>query len=335
MRVLVVRLSSMGDVVHSLGPVQALQRNRPDLELTWVVQRPWAPLLEDLGLDVVPHDRGRGLAAFRRTARALRERRFDLAADLQGNWKAAVVARLSGAPRRLGVAGPWRRERWSALLLNERVGAGLGKDPLGRHPARQALEVLRVLAPGLEEEPPRLPARPEERAAEREEVRAAGVDPARPFAVFVATDPRDNRAWRPHALAAAARAWPVPVLCLLGPAESHLQLPPGIPTLRHPAGAVRRLLALGGLVEAVAGEIIGPDQGATHVLAATGARVRMLFGPQDPLATAPASVRVEGHSQPPACVPCRSRRCWHHDGPVCMDIAPEPGAWEHPDDGRP
>jgi ADP-heptose:LPS heptosyltransferase len=83
---------------------------------------------------------------------------------------------------------------------------------------------------------------------------------------------------------------------------------------------LRELIAVGRLVAAAAGRVLGPDQGATHVLAACGAETSVLFGPQDPERTAPPGARILLRSDGPDCVPCRSRRCRHPDGPVCMDF---------------
>jgi ADP-heptose:LPS heptosyltransferase len=91
-----------------------------------------------------------------------------------------------------------------------------------------------------------------------------------------------------------------------------------VASLTHARGQLRDLVALGALVARAGGRVLGPDQGATHVLAATGARTLVLFGPQDPERTAPPGAGVLLRQDGPACVPCRRRRCHHPQGPVCM-----------------
>ena len=73
-RVLLVRLSSMGDVVHALGAAESLSRARPDLELHFAVQRSFAPLLERLDYlsSVLEHQRRPALSGLLRTARKVR-----------------------------------------------------------------------------------------------------------------------------------------------------------------------------------------------------------------------------------------------------------------------
>ena len=88
------------------------------------------------------------------------------------------------------------------------------------------------------------------------------------------------KALRPEIIDRVTAASPMPVLHLFGPDES------GLPAshdhvLRHGAGEPRRLLALGAILRRCGGEALAPDQGAAHVLAATGARCRVVFGAQD------------------------------------------------------
>jgi len=315
--VLLVRLSAMGDVVQSLGAVTALHRARPEWRLVFVTQEPFVPLLEGLpGLaDVVPFARSGGLRAFWRLRRALRAHHADVAVDLQGNWKSALVARCAGAGDVRGIAGPWRQEPASRLLLRRTVA---GSGPA--HPARMAFDLVASLAPEAMFALPRLQARADEVAAERRSLQALGIDAARPFGVVVGSDPRDPRGLRLPRVAELVATPEWPWLWLAGPAEQEVAAPPGVQALRHERGEVRRLLALGALVAQAGGLVVGPDQGASHVLAATGARCRVLFGSQDPGRTAPPAAQAFVHPDGPSCRPCRTHRCHLAGGPVCMDF---------------
>lgn len=316
-RVLLVRLSAMGDVVHSLGAVEALARARPDLELHFVLQRPFAPLLE--GLDhlssVIPHQRRPAIAGLARTGKGLRRMGFDVALDLQGNWKSALVCRLSGARRRVGAAGAQRREPASRLLLTEE--ASVDGAP---HPASIAHAVIRELAPEAAELPSRLVATEEEVAREAAAVRAVGVDPSAPFRVVVCSGDSDPRAWPVPAMEREVRGDGPPALWVAGPAERGAALPDDARVVQHGPGELRRLVGLGHLLVRAGGIALGPDRGATHVLSACGADTRVMFGPQDPARTAPRGGSVWVKRDGPSCVPCRERRCTHPEGPVCMDF---------------
>jgi ADP-heptose:LPS heptosyltransferase len=318
---LLVRLSAMGDLVQTLGAVRALRRCRPGWLPTLATQAEFVPLVERIdGLQVVPFDRRGGLGAVIRLRRALRERAFDVALDLQGNWKSATVAWVSGARERIGAAAAWRQEPASRVLLRRVV-----EVPGANHPALVAWTLVRELvgeAPFLR---PRLDADAAEVASEERAVRALGIEPKAPFRVVVVSDPRDPRALRPSFVAREVATGRMPAIALMGPAESALPEVAGLPTLRHAAGELRRLIALGAIVARSGGDVVGPDQGPVHVLSAAGATCRVLFGPQDPRRTAPPSAAPLVSAVGPPCRPCSSRRCTHASGPVCMDFASAEG----------
>ncbi len=315
--VLLVRLSAMGDVVQALGAVEALHRTRPDWRLTFVTQPVSAPLLRGVpGIGrVVEFARHAGLRGLRDLRRDLRADDYDLALDLQGNWKSALVARLASAREVIGMGGAWRQEPWSRLLLHRAIA---GVDAVEPHPAHAAWLLVRALVAEAPFLPPRLVATEAEILAERRALQDVGIQAERPFVVIVVTDPADPRALRPPAIVAAVQAAGLPALCVAGPAEAALAIDYGVPVLRHGRGEVRRLIALGTLVAAVGGRVLGPDQGASHVLAAAGAPTRVVFGAQDPRRTAPPAATVVVHREPPSCSPCRRRSCAHRDGVVCM-----------------
>lgn len=320
--VLFVRLSAMGDLVQSLGAVAELHRVRPEWRLSFVTQSAWAGLLTGFpGIGrVVTFDRRAGLGEVWRLRGALRSERYDVAIDLQGNWKSAAIAWLSGARRRVGMAAPFRQEPASRVLLTETIAS----DAAVAHPARCAWELVRRLAPQAVFAVPRLAATDGEVADESAAVAALGIDPSRPFRVVVLTDPGDPRSLLPSIVAAETRASSHPVLHLYGPAESHLEPVAGVPVLRHGKDP-RRLIALGTLVARAGGDVLGPDQGATHVLAAAGARCLVWFGAQDARRTAPPASTALVHPQSPSCSPCRRERCNHPQGRVCMDFRASEG----------
>lgn len=134
-RILIVRLSAIGDIVFASPIVAALRRAYPRAHIAWLVQPECAALLDHHpGLDetiVCPmgHWRrlwrerhlvelARGIGTLRAT---LRERRFDLALDLQGLAKSGLLARLSGAPRRIGL-GSREGSQWLMTRVIPRGG---------------------------------------------------------------------------------------------------------------------------------------------------------------------------------------------------------------------
>src|SRR5271156_3421344 len=98
-RFLVVRLTALGDILHTVPAVAALRAAHPKARIDWVVERKWAPVLEGSPAlnEVIPFDRGSLLGAIRCVQR-LRSAQYTCAIDFQGLYKSAVLAMLSNAP---------------------------------------------------------------------------------------------------------------------------------------------------------------------------------------------------------------------------------------------
>ena len=141
-RVLIVRLSAVGDCVQTLPLACAVRDHFPEAEVTWVVERPAAPLVALCPavdrLVVLP----RGFALRPRAVwwlrGVLRRLRPDITLDPQGLTKSGLVAWLSGARRRIGLARPASREI-NPWLQTERVA------PEAQHRVRRYLALLRPL----------------------------------------------------------------------------------------------------------------------------------------------------------------------------------------------
>ena len=130
-RILLVRFSHLGDVVCALPLYHALRSAFPGARLAWATQAEFAPLIEPLpGLErVIRLDRRGGLRAVRRLRQSMRAFNPDLSVDAQGNYKSAVAALLSGAPRRVGSHPRDWREVSARHLATER--APLADGPHG------------------------------------------------------------------------------------------------------------------------------------------------------------------------------------------------------------
>lgn len=284
MRILLIRTSALGDVVHCLPVLTALRRRFPDARLGWVVEEAMAPVLEghpDLDERIVVRlrpwrkslwsSRREMLAAWRR----IRGFRPDVALDLMGNHKGGALTRLSGAPRRLGLAPAYRREAASGLYVNETV------EPAGPHAVDRALAVAEPLGispeeadfggdklfPDAPEIPPELlPSGPfvvvQPGAGWGNKVyppawwgriaQALGSDPGLPTRVAVAPGEEDLA----HEVVAASEGAARPV-----PASG----------LAHLAALLRR-----------ARLVLGGDTGPTHLAHALGTPTLCVLGPTDP-----------------------------------------------------
>jgi heptosyltransferase-1 len=312
-RALVVRLSSIGDVVHTLPALAALRRQ--GWEAGWIVEPPALPLLaESPFLDqVVTAPRARAFSGGGALAalRALRERRYDVALDFQGLWKSAGWARLSGAPRVVGYGRDGRREPPSALLVNERVSPPPGR----RHVIDENLALLTPLgidAVGLREFP--LPLSAEAVARVDDETRDLGGGP------FVLLNPGGgwpSKLWPPERFGALARGLAARGLASLvtwGPGEEGL----AERVASSSAGAARRCFptTLLDYVELArrARLVIAADTGPLHLACAVGTPVVALFGPTDPARNGPFAPGDVVVRREPSCAPCYRRGCRRHVG---------------------
>ena len=132
MRLLIVKLGSIGDIVHTLPALAAIRQAIPDAEISWVVERRAAEILRDnpildrlIEVDTKALRRGlvsgETLRAPRQQLRQLRASAFELALDFQGLLKSASIARLSGARRVFGFSSKYLREPASRILLSKSI----------------------------------------------------------------------------------------------------------------------------------------------------------------------------------------------------------------------
>jgi lipopolysaccharide heptosyltransferase I len=133
-RLLIVKLSSIGDVLHALPVVKSIKKELPDLFIGWVVRQRCADLVQDAEfLDVVHVIPDKpNVADLIRLRKVLHAERYDTAFDMQGLFLSGLVAALSGAPRRIGLN---RNREQNALFLT---------DPSveGNKPLTHAVDVL-------------------------------------------------------------------------------------------------------------------------------------------------------------------------------------------------
>ena len=115
-RILIVRLGSLGDLVHTLPAASALRHANPTAEIDWLVDRPHREFLELVPVisSLVVLER-RGAGGWLDAIKTMRPRAYDLAIDFQGLVKSAALSRLSGARRVVGF-GCELRERFARVL---------------------------------------------------------------------------------------------------------------------------------------------------------------------------------------------------------------------------
>jgi len=121
-RIALIKPSALGDIIHALPVLTALRRRYPHAHITWVVNQVYAPLLHghrDLN-EVLSFDRRASRRGLRAAVRSwlgflseLRRRRFDVAIDLQGLTRSAVMMAATGAKRRVGLSTAREGATWT------------------------------------------------------------------------------------------------------------------------------------------------------------------------------------------------------------------------------
>ena len=128
---LIVKMSAMGDVVHTLPALRSLRKKYPGAFIAWVVEDRFKELLHNNpDLDeviVAPLKRWRhninlqSLSEFRQFVKNLRKHKFDTLLDFQGLIKSGLIALLSGVPNRIGFHRDDCRERLNSLFTNRQA----------------------------------------------------------------------------------------------------------------------------------------------------------------------------------------------------------------------
>ncbi|MCE3223434.1 MAG: putative Lipopolysaccharide heptosyltransferase [Nitrospira sp.] len=307
-RLLLIKPSSLGDIVHAMPTVAALRARFPQAEVTWLVKRQWAPLVEVIeGVDHVCAV-GTGLSGWLGRISELRASGFDLAVDLQGLFRSGAMAWLSGSGRRVGFANA---REGSPLFYTQRVEVPEG--PM--HAVDRYLLVAEAL--GAER-----PAQPRfefvERAQDRQAVdrilTRSGLPASLPWMAINASARWETKRWPPQHFAEAAdqlsQAHGLPTVFIGGAAErpeaqavmALMRTKAVDLTGQTPVGLLPCLLRQ-------AAVLITNDSGPMHIAAAVGTSVVALFGPTDPRRTGPYG---RGHvvlSHAVECSPCFRRDC--------------------------
>ena len=143
-RFLIVRLGSLGDIIHTLPAVAALRDSFPHARIDWVVESKWRAVLDgnrDLNR-VISFDRQR-VAGVVETVASLRRAEYTCAIDFQSLYKSALLGFLSGAEERLGFDRAYAREGLATLLYTRRV------RPSGMHKVEHNLSLAAAAGAAL------------------------------------------------------------------------------------------------------------------------------------------------------------------------------------------
>lgn len=321
-RILIVRLSALGDIVMASGLIPALKQRYPEAELSWVCEAVCAPLLRHNPRlkQVIIWPRGEWQALFKakryvalwRAVRAfraqLRAEQFDLVLDAQGLLKSGLIAWLTGAPRRVSIIA----REGSHRLVHEVVTPPPGADPVMGSEYRYLAHYLGApqgsfvhdLAVGHDQA-----ARAQ--VVLQQALRDAwqGEPPTHPLVVLAPFTTRPQKHWVESnwtELAQALLKQGLQPVVLGGPADhdAAARICASLPQCLNLAGQLKLDESVALIAQAQL--LIGVDTGLTHMGSALRIPTVALFGSTRPYREGPtARTRILYDALP--CSPCRRR----------------------------
>jgi heptosyltransferase-2 len=316
-KILIRATNWVGDAIMALPALRHVRADSPDAHIA-ILARPYVADIyrhQQVANELIHYDvRGihAGFSGRERLAKELREQNFDVAILLQNAFDAAWLAWRARIPRRIGYARDGRN-----LLLTDRIAVPKpGQIP--PHEKFYYLELLRranLLTHLAAETLIELAIPGDHSEAAEEKLRAAGSVPGKlRVAVGAGASYGSAKCWPPESFAATLNSLQnhsnLEVI-LFGTTSESAVNDAIAGKLDHPPinltgqTSIAELPALLSRCQV----FLGNDSGAMHVAAAVGLPVVAVFGPTDPLGTAPVTPRCTIVQQKPYCSPCFLRRC--------------------------
>ena len=320
MNILIVKLSAIGDVIHTLPSLAALRRCYPEAHISWVVEEAASDLLADHPmLDRVlisrrkrwvrglreGGNRAAVLREIREFLRTLRDRPYDLVIDFHGLFKSAVVVFLSGGRRRLGYDS---LQEGSGLFLNEKI-----PEDMTRHAVDRYLDFPRHL--GCDASNPVFPIAVTGAHVKRVQdlLAAQSVDTTAGFVAISPVAYWETKLWDEARFAAVCdrivRELDLPVVFTGEMSEGPIERIRSL--MRAPSASVAGATTLRELAALYrqASVLLTTDSGPMHLAAAVGTPVVALFGPTSPERTGPYGAGHAVIRKGLTCSPCFRKSC--------------------------
>jgi heptosyltransferase-1 len=338
-KILIVRLSALGDIVHALPVLAAIKNAQPGAQVDWLVEENYASILSIVsGLHrrvIVRAKRSfesadavsfGGLRGYHAAAKYLWNQDYDAALDLQGLIKSAMWARISFADRVIGFDPPNLREPQAAFLYSETVTpqsrptGEQANGPTGDHVIQKNLSILSALGiqPGAIEMPMQPHASPDT---------AAAIDTAGGSLGYIVINPGaawPNKRWPPERFGALAAALQdrtgLRTLVTWGPSER--ELADAVVTASDGAASLAPATSVSDLAALMrqAALVVSGDTGPLHIAAAMGTPLVGLYGPTWPERNGPWDPKDVVISRAHVCV-CHHKRQCLRGAPCINEIA--------------
>ncbi len=282
-RFVVVRLGSLGDIVHTFPAVAGLRESFPSAEIVWLTHPRWKELVESSALAAeIWETETRSYQSLREIIGRVRKRRFTIAIDYQGLWKSAALPFFGGVSCRVGFSSQTIREFGVPILYTDRVHvtkthiADQNGELSLRAGARSGVAPVALAVPSIQE--------------------AFVLQLLRGFAIerYVVLSPGGgwrSKCWPPDRYGALCKKIrdTLGIRCVLnhGPGEDDL-----VSAVKAASGEADPIAYNGSLGQLMAllrnaTCIVGGDTGPLHLAAAFGTPVVGIFGPTDPARNGP------------------------------------------------
>ncbi len=324
MKILIVKLSAIGDVILTLPSLNALRKRFPKAHIAWVVEKAAAELIEGhpaLDRVIVSNrkkwikglwgaDRFDNLKNIHNFIKELRDTHYDLIIDFQGLLKSGILVGLAGGTRKIGFDKGMQRNEGAHLFLNERIPA----VNMDRHALERNLVLLRSLGISADEVEYRIPVGQSERAAAAELLWKHGVGTRRPLVALNPITRWETKLWNCRNFAGLADCIIDELsACVVftGSRNDRDAISSIIDEMKHRAANMAgetNLKELAALYEKCA-LAVTTDTGPMHLAAAVGTSVVALFGPTAPWRTGPYGSRHQVVRAEMKCSPCFKRKC--------------------------
>jgi heptosyltransferase I len=324
MNILIVKLSAIGDVIHTLPALNAIRSAYPSAHITWLVEEAAAPLIIGhcaLNRIIVSRRKswireirkGRWRSAVRDAdglVQALRDTAYDLVFDFQALFKSGILIALSRGSRKIGFGRGMEHQEHSYLFLNERVAP----VDMNRHAILRSLMMLDAAGIHSREITYQLPIQAEERKTVARLLELSGIDNSRPLICINPVAKWTTKLWSnarfaelADRISACYRISPV----FTGASEDTKTVQDILSRMTTPAVDLTgktSLKTLAALYER-SDMLISTDTGPMHLGAAVKIPVVALFGPTAPWRTGPMGDQHQVIRLGLPCSPCFKRQC--------------------------
>ncbi len=320
MKILIVKVSALGDVVHALPVLAYLKSVGEAVEIDWLVEKPFAPVLEGHPLIRRIHTletkawrKAGGLASISGVLamiKALRREAYDLVLDLQGNSKSGLFTLASGAPVRVGFDRIAAREWPNLLATNRHVTLTAAEHHVGD----RALALARAGLPGGIERrlAGPLPVDPDALSRIEKSLAEQGLQ-AGPLVVLHYGTTWTTKLWSLASwqqLAAKLGDMKLRPILTWGNEEEHA----AARAIAEASGGSAVIWPRGSLVDLVAllsraDLVVGADTGPVHIAAAVDTPTVSIYRVTDGLRNGPRGDRHICLQVPLSCSPCLRKSC--------------------------